>query len=228
MFLTPVRGVVHSFGMGREAISRLEVYRRRRGMRQYDLARAAGVSGSYISELENGARTGRVEVWKKIAGALGTGLDELLAPEAKLSGIDRPLMPLTKDLPLYDQVLESPPGESPERPSGEMPAMAHLWGPDRYVLRCHDQTMFPTLHETDLVLVEARDKIPLRQASGRICVVLHNGKAALRRVEVTRRSGGKSRIVLKADNPLVRPVEVEPDDDFRICGICLRLVEREI
>ena len=230
--------------MGRKAIGPLEIYRRQRGMRQYDLARAIGVSTSYISELESGTRTGRVEVWKKIADALGTGLDELLDPEAKLSGIDRPLIPLTKALPLYDRMLEAPPDESPARPSGELPVMAHLSGPDRYVVRCHDQTMFPTLREGDLVLVEARDKIPLRRASGRVCVVLHDGKVALRRVEVSRRSPGPGppkrelrsagakaggrRIVLKADNPLVPPVEVKPGDDFKVCGVCIRLVEREL
>ncbi len=258
-------------GMGRKAISPLEIYRRRHGMRQYDLARAAGVSTSYISELESGSRTGRVEVWKKLAGALNTGLDDLLASEAKLSGIDRPLIALTKSLSLYDRVLESPPDRSPARPSGEIQVMAHLWGPDRYVVRCHDQTMFPTLHEGDLVLVEARDKIPLRRASGRICVVLHEGKAALRKVRVSRRpplgpkspsldpasrpedfevrgkvsgsegrdegrpegprsegSQGGTRIVLEADNPLVPPVEVKPEDGFKVCGICISIVERDL
>lgn len=236
-------------GMGRKAISPLEIYRRRHGMRQYDLARAAGVSTSYISELESGSRTGRVEVWKKLADALGTGLDDLLAPEAKLSGIDRPLIALTKSLSLYDRVLESPPDQSPARPSGEIQVMAHLWGPDRYVLRCHDQTMFPTLHEGDLVLVEARDKIPLRRASGRICVVLHEGKAALRKVRISRRpplgpksprdegrpeeprsggSQGGTRIVLEADNPLVPPVEVKGEDEFKVCGICISIVERDL
>ena len=215
-------------GMGRKTISPLEVYRRQRGMRQYDLARAAGVSTSYLSELESGARTGRVEVWKKLAGALGTGLDDLLAPEAKLSGIDRPLIAITKTLPLYDRVLESPPDESPARPSGEIQAMAHLWGPDRYVLRCNDQTMFPTLREGDLILVEARDKIPLRQASGRICVVLHEGKAALRKVRVSRSSHAGRRIILDAENPLIPRVEIEPDDEFKICGICISIVERDL
>ena len=193
-------------------------------MRQYDLARAAGVSTSYISELESGTRTGRVEVWKKIADALGTGLDELLASEAKLSGIDRPLVALTKPLALY----ERPPDGSRARPSGEVLVMAHLWGPDRYVLRCHDQTMFPTLREGDLVLVEGRDKISLRQARGRICVVLHNRKAALRRVEVSRRPREGRRIILRADNPLVPAIEVASEDEFACRGICIRLVEREI
>ncbi len=225
-------------------------------MRQYDLARAAGVSTSYISELENGARNGTIDVWKKVAGVLGTGLDELLASEAKLSGMDRPLLALTKVLPLYDRALESPPQESRARPSGEFRAMAHLWGPDRYALRCQDQTMHPTLQEGDLVLVEARDKITLRQASGRICVVLHNGEAVLRRVELSRNSpglppsavaepllrktgrppkpglrpakAGGRKITLRADNPLVPPVEVKPKDEFKVCGICVRLVEREL
>lgn len=56
----------------------LRVWRGYRGMTQAELASASGVNRVQISNIEAGARAGSVETLKKLAGALGLGLDDLV------------------------------------------------------------------------------------------------------------------------------------------------------
>lgn len=51
--------------------------RERRGWQQKDLARAAGLSKPYISQLESGARQPSAVVAKALTRALGVTIDEL-------------------------------------------------------------------------------------------------------------------------------------------------------
>jgi predicted transcriptional regulator len=56
----------------------IRVWREHRGLSQQELAVAAGISPSYLSQLETGRRTGTAEVLSAIAGALGVALDDLV------------------------------------------------------------------------------------------------------------------------------------------------------
>ena len=56
--------------------------RDRRGLLQKDVAKEAGVSVSFLSEIENGKRTPGSEVLLRIADVLGASLDYLLRGEA--------------------------------------------------------------------------------------------------------------------------------------------------
>lgn len=57
--------------------SPIRVWREHRGIGVTDLARAAGLSQPYLSQIESGARQGRTETLAAIASALGVAVDDL-------------------------------------------------------------------------------------------------------------------------------------------------------
>lgn len=56
----------------------VRVFRKYRGMTMTQLAEAAGISQPYLSDIENGKKTGSVDVLKRIAVALKVDLDDLV------------------------------------------------------------------------------------------------------------------------------------------------------
>jgi len=56
----------------------VKVWREYRGMTQQQLAEAAGISASYLSQIESGKRTGSAEVLAAIAKALRLTVDDLI------------------------------------------------------------------------------------------------------------------------------------------------------
>lgn len=61
-----------------ETISRVRTFRTYRGLTMKALADAAGISQPHLSDIENGKKTGSVNVLKRIAVALGVDLDDLV------------------------------------------------------------------------------------------------------------------------------------------------------
>lgn len=59
----------------------VRVFRKYRGMTMTELTEAAGISQPHLSEIENGKKTGSVEVLKRIALALRVDLDDLVVWE---------------------------------------------------------------------------------------------------------------------------------------------------
>ena len=55
----------------------IRVWREYRGLSQAELAAKAGISASYLSQLESGKRDGTVEVLSALAVELGVALDDL-------------------------------------------------------------------------------------------------------------------------------------------------------
>ncbi|MDE1985769.1 MAG: helix-turn-helix transcriptional regulator [Alphaproteobacteria bacterium] len=62
----------------RKGESAVRVWREHRGLGLNALARAAGVSAPYLSEIENGAKPGSATALKKLARALEVEMDELV------------------------------------------------------------------------------------------------------------------------------------------------------
>jgi ribosome-binding protein aMBF1 (putative translation factor) len=62
----------------RRGESTLRVWREHRGLGLNALARAAGVSAPYLSEIEKGTKPGSAVVLKKVAHALEIEMDELV------------------------------------------------------------------------------------------------------------------------------------------------------
>jgi DNA-binding XRE family transcriptional regulator len=61
-----------------ETDSRIRTFRKYRGMTMTELAKAAGISQPHLSDIENGKKTGSVDVLKRIATALRVNLDDLV------------------------------------------------------------------------------------------------------------------------------------------------------
>jgi DNA-binding Xre family transcriptional regulator len=61
-----------------EGENAIKVWRDCRGMSRADLSEKAGISLPYLSQLENGERTGTVEKLKAIAAALDVLIDDLV------------------------------------------------------------------------------------------------------------------------------------------------------
>lgn len=57
----------------------IRVWREYRGLSQAELAAQAGISASYLSQLEAGKRNGQVEVLSAIGAALNVSLDDLVS-----------------------------------------------------------------------------------------------------------------------------------------------------
>ncbi|MCJ2059995.1 helix-turn-helix transcriptional regulator [Methylobacterium sp. J-048] len=58
--------------------NRVRVWREHRGLKVGALAEKAGLAPAYLSQIETGKREGTVETYRKIADALGLGLDDIL------------------------------------------------------------------------------------------------------------------------------------------------------
>ena len=56
----------------------VKVFREYRGLTQKQLAEAAGINQVYVSQIESGARSGSVDVMKRIADALRIDLDAIV------------------------------------------------------------------------------------------------------------------------------------------------------
>ena len=63
-----------------EAKTPLAFWRKYRGVTQQALSKSVGVAQGFISEIENGAKTGDVQTLAVIARALGISLDDLVIP----------------------------------------------------------------------------------------------------------------------------------------------------
>ncbi|HUH50311.1 MAG TPA: helix-turn-helix transcriptional regulator [Mycoplana sp.] len=61
-----------------ETDSRIRTFRNYRGLTVSELSEAAGISQPYLSEIENGKKTGSVDVLKRIAKALKVDLDDIV------------------------------------------------------------------------------------------------------------------------------------------------------
>ena len=59
--------------------NRIREFRKKRGLRQIDLARLVGIFQSELSEIERGIRKPSVYLAKKIAKVLGASLDDLFS-----------------------------------------------------------------------------------------------------------------------------------------------------
>jgi len=57
----------------------LKVWREHRGFSGRELAQRAGVSASYLSQIESGTKPGSTTALRKLADALGVQIDDLIA-----------------------------------------------------------------------------------------------------------------------------------------------------
>lgn len=68
----------------------LAFFRKKRGMNQDDLAKRAGITQGYLSEIEIGHKNGDVRTLRKLANALAISLDSLVPEEPSEEVAPRP------------------------------------------------------------------------------------------------------------------------------------------
>lgn len=60
--------------------SPLRVWRKYRGLTLASLARSVGVSRGYLSQIENGHKSGTLDLFRRLSGALDVSMDQLVEP----------------------------------------------------------------------------------------------------------------------------------------------------
>ncbi|MAF68778.1 MAG: transcriptional regulator [Micavibrio sp.] len=66
-----------------EGINPIRYFRKEQGLTQVQLASKAGISRTYLTEIETGAKNGSVAAINKLSNALAVPLDALVKPKAK-------------------------------------------------------------------------------------------------------------------------------------------------
>ena len=212
-----------SLPLGHSTGDRIRSLRHRLGLTQTQLAARAGVNQGYLSSIERGERSPRPGTLRAIASALEV-------PEAVLIGAgeghDAPQTLETLDVPLFGSIPNGPPSQSQEQ-AELFPVLLHLWRRERYCLRCEFNSMEPTLKPGDIILVDYREVVDPEFVQGRICACLYDGRPTLKRISVDD-SGERRVVILRGDNPRVKPMVADGTVEFAIQGVAICLVSREL
>ncbi len=188
-----------------------------------ELAQRAKVNQGFLSQIERDEKRPSKRSLDAISTALGV-------PQAVLLGggdeHDAPQPLETRELPLFGSIPAGPPAQSQEQLE-MFPVLRHQWSADRYCLKLAFDSMEPTLKPGDVVLVQYRPDVNPEHVQGRICACLLDGQPTLKRVWVESQEG-QPLIVLRGDNPRVRPTLVNASREFSIQGIVIRLVSRDL
>jgi SOS-response transcriptional repressor LexA len=202
---------------------RLRRRRKELDLSQVELSQSAGINQGYLSELERDRRRPS----KHTLNALAVALD---VPQAVLVGAgaahDNPQPVELRHLPMFGTIPAGPPAQSQEQLQ-LFPVLRHMWTPDHYCLRLTFDSMEPTLKPGDIVLVHYRPDVEPVLVQGRICACLVDGESTLKRVSVDIRDGEQV-VVLRGDNPAVRPQIVDSRHELSIQGVVTTLVSRDL
>ncbi len=202
---------------------RVRRIRKERRLTQHELVESAGINQGFLSAIERG----KSEPSKRTINALAVALS---VPAAVLIGggfeHDAPQPLETNELPLFGSIPAGKPSESQEQLE-MFPVLRHLWAADRYCLRLNMDSMEPTLKPGDIVLVSYRPDVNPVHVQGRICACLVDGAPTLKRISVEDRAAGRT-IILRGDNPAIPPLMVDPETEFSIQGVVVKLVARDL
>lgn len=126
-------------------------------MTSYALAKAAGLAPSQVKVIEDGGNLDpRGSTMGKLAGALEVTVDELLGAVSPIpAGIDHDVGRPEHVVPV--KVVGVASGGTPiesEDLREEYPLLHHLYRSGRYAIRLFGDSMWPTLWDRDLLLVE--------------------------------------------------------------------------
>lgn len=204
--------------------------RREAKLTQYDLARKLGCTDSYIAKIESGraypATEFLVHLFEELKiderRLMSVALPQALKPilEKVVSGVRRRGGSHLRPLPIYGEIAAGYPKETPRGSLGELEVLPETWSLSRYALRVSGDSMTPTIQPGDLVLVDTSQRP--RQNDIIACVL--NGEATLKRY--IKRG---TIVLLKADNPAFSDIiPVTVTDDFRIEGVVLKIIERNL
>ena len=101
----------------------------------------------------------------------------------------------------------------------EIEVLRHLAKEGCFTIRVKGNSMEPRIRDGDIILVD-RNRFP---ASGNIVVAVFNGESMVKRLY--RRKGV---VKLRSDNPEHDDIEVGPEDDLRIGGEVVKIVDSDV
>ncbi len=153
-------------------------------------------------------------------------------PQAVLIGQgtdhDNPQPLEVRHLPIFGSIPAGAPFESQEQLQ-LFPVLRHMWSPDHYCLRLTYDSMEPTLKPGDIVLVHYRPDVDPELVQGKICACLVDNQPTLKRVTVDAADPRRGKlIILRGDNPNVKPIVLDNSHDFTIQGVVTCLVSRDL
>lgn len=155
---------------------------------------------------------------EKIAGTPGNNFDEL-RPEQ------------TTTVPLMGAIVAGPPALAEEWDGIQCAkVLAHQGLPqrNRYVLRVQGNSMWPEIKPDDLVLIENREDLSTDQVYNRICAVLLNGEATLKRIRKPSHPDTDIIVELASENSDMPTIQVRESDNFMILGVAIEVVSRKL
>lgn len=190
--------------------ARIRAIREAQGLSRYALANLTEMSPSAYGKIEDGKTASPgAEKLVLIAKALDVSADALLfdledrptiGEVAAGADHDAPRPEHAVSVPLRAVSSGGPPVDSEDL--GETySVLHHLYRPERYVIRLAGDSMFPTFHDGDLLLVEPVGKV----GENTPAIVRIGNETTVKRV--SKRKGGG--YFLRADNPLYRPLETD-------------------
>lgn len=206
----------------------IRAWRSYRGWTQDQLADRAAVARQTIVRTESSKGTKpSSDTQEKLAAALGITPSELLAgpPIVREStppygNTDVPRPEHVVDIPLYDTVPAGGWSDAATQSAETFPVLHHLVRGDRVVVRVAGMSMYPTLRDGDLVLIDRSRAVA---KSGEIVLVEHQGARTLKRFRRIK----KVRI-LRSDNHNYPDIEVEEHEGITLLGVAVRLVDRDL
>lgn len=193
----------------------------RAGLSLNAAGKAAGLTATQVKEIEDGknANPGLATI-EKLAEAIHASPVELLGvavlPPGANHDAGRPEH--TVPIPVVGVAAGGKPIESEELHE-EYPLLRHLYKSGRYAIRLFGDSMWPTLWDRDLLLVEPSASVP----NGKIAVVRVNGESTVKRVHRRKKDGSWT---LKSDNPTHPLLEAEADE-VEVLARFLKIVEGE-
>jgi SOS-response transcriptional repressor LexA len=135
----------------------------------------------------------------------------------------------TAALPLLGSIVAGPPLEAEAWDCIQYArVLAHQGKGNRYVLRVRGTSMWPELKPEDLVLVENRENVDVRDVLGKICAVMLNGEATLKRIAAPPADDPDVLVELHSENPEMAPIQVREADELRILGVAVEVVSRRL
>lgn len=207
---------------------RLEALRKSRGWTRYRLQKESKLTQTQIAAIEEGSiKNPTLGTLERLAAAFGMGIDELRSYSETGPGISlvigenhdelRPVH--SRPVPIEAVVAGGDPREAEKVVDEQYDLLNHLWAPGRYVIRLFGDSMWPTYHSGDLLLVDSKAKVK----DGETAVVRIGNESTVKRVFRKKRGGG---LILKADNPTFPPIETE-DEEVDVIARVLKIVEGE-
>lgn len=207
---------------------RLRDLRLSRGVSRYEAAKLAQMAQPGWDKLETGKTLDPgMDVLRRISEGFGVSIDFLVSggekdsssiPPGENHDAGRPEH--TVQIPVVGIAAGGAAVESDELRE-EFPLLRHLYKSGRYAIRLFGDSMYPTLWDKDLLLVEPATSVP-NVPNGKIAVVRIGGtESTVKRVHRRKKDGSW---ILRSDNPRYQLIEAEADE-VEIVARFLKIVE---